>query len=45
MTRHRLSPLLDPRSVALYGASEREGATGRRLLESLAAGRRSRGGV
>jgi acetyltransferase len=37
MTRHRLSPLLDPRSVALYGASEREGATGRRLLESLVA--------
>jgi len=37
MTRHRLSPLLDPRSAALYGATEREGATGRRLLESLVA--------
>jgi acetyltransferase len=35
MNRHRLSPLFDPRSVALYGATAREGATARRLRESL----------
>ncbi len=38
MSRHRLSPLLDPRSVALYGATGREGALGRALLEHLLAG-------
>jgi acetyltransferase len=38
MSRHRLSPLFDPRSVALYGATEREGALGRLLLETLRAG-------
>jgi acetyltransferase len=38
MSRHRLSPLLDPRSVALYGATERDGALGRVLLEHLLAG-------
>ncbi|MCX7231851.1 MAG: CoA-binding protein, partial [Burkholderiales bacterium] len=37
MSRHRLSPLFDPRSVALYGATEREGALGRLLLETLRA--------
>jgi acetyltransferase len=37
MSRHRLSPLLDPTSVALYGATEREGAPGRLLLEHLQA--------
>lgn len=35
MTRHRLSPLLDPRSAVLYGATDRSGATGRLLLEGL----------
>jgi acetyltransferase len=46
MSRHRLSPLLDPRSVALYGATEREGAAGRLLLEHLqAAGFRGRIGA
>ncbi|HYF61079.1 MAG TPA: bifunctional acetate--CoA ligase family protein/GNAT family N-acetyltransferase [Burkholderiaceae bacterium] len=35
MLRHRLSPLLDPGSVALYGATEREGAIARRLHERL----------
>lgn len=35
MSRHRLSPLLDPASVAVYGASEREGSIGRRLMASL----------
>ncbi len=35
MSRHRLSPLLDPGSVALYGATERERAPGRLLLEHL----------
>jgi acetyltransferase len=38
VSRHRLSPLLDPESVALYGASGREGALGRALLEHLLAG-------
>jgi acetyltransferase len=37
MNRHRLSPLLEPRSVALVGASERDGSLGRLLRESLAA--------
>jgi acetyltransferase len=38
MSRHRLSPLLDPTSVALYGASERAGSIGRLLYENLRAG-------
>jgi acetyltransferase len=38
MSRHRLSPLLDPKSVALYGATARDGALGRVLLEHLLAG-------
>ena len=37
MGRHRLSALFDPASVALYGATERPGSTGRRLLEGLQA--------
>jgi len=35
MTRHRLSPLLDPRSAALYGATDRPGSLGRLLLQNL----------
>jgi acetyltransferase len=35
MSRHRLSPLLDPRSVALYGANEKEGSIARALLQNL----------
>jgi acetyltransferase len=38
MGRHRLSPLLDPGSVALYGATEREGALGHVLLHGLLTG-------
>ena len=38
MARHRLSALFDPASVAVYGATERPGAIGRRLLEGLRAG-------
>ncbi|MFM1991216.1 MAG: hypothetical protein RJA99_4173 [Pseudomonadota bacterium] len=38
MSRHRLSPLLDPTSVALYGATDREGAIARLLLQTLQAG-------
>jgi acyl-CoA synthetase (NDP forming)/RimJ/RimL family protein N-acetyltransferase len=38
MTRHRLSPLLDPGSIALYGATERPDALGRRVLEKVRAG-------
>jgi acetyltransferase len=37
MNRHRLSPLFEPQSVALVGASEREGSLGRLLRENLAA--------
>jgi acetyltransferase len=37
--RHYLSPLLAPRSVALVGASEREGSLGRLVLENLEAAR------
>lgn len=37
MSRHRLSPLLDPRSLALYGASEREGSIALGVLRSLRA--------
>jgi len=35
MTRHLLSALFDPRSVALYGASERPGSIARMILENL----------
>ncbi len=38
MGHHRLSALFDPASVALYGATERPGSIGRRLLEGLRAG-------
>ena len=38
MSRHRLSPLLDPRSVALYGATDRAGSVGRHLLQRVRAG-------
>lgn len=38
MAHHRLSALFDPASVAVYGATERPGAIGRRLLEGLRAG-------
>ena len=38
MARHRLSALFDPTSVAVYGATERPGAIGRRLLEGLREG-------
>ena len=35
MTEHRLDPLLKPRSIALMGATEREGAPGRVLAEMV----------
>lgn len=35
---HRLTPLLAPRSIALVGASEREGSVGRLMVEVLQAG-------
>ena len=38
MFRHYLSPLLSPASVALVGATEREGALGRLVWQNLAAG-------
>ena len=38
MFRHRLAPLLAPSSVALVGATEREGALGRLVWQNLAAG-------
>ncbi|HZM33140.1 MAG TPA: bifunctional acetate--CoA ligase family protein/GNAT family N-acetyltransferase [Burkholderiales bacterium] len=38
MPRHYLQPLLAPRSVALVGATEREGALGRIVWQNLAAG-------
>src|SRR6185503_9136872 len=38
MFRHPLAPLLAPASVALVGASEREGALGRLVWQNLAAG-------
>ncbi|HVL55635.1 MAG TPA: CoA-binding protein, partial [Burkholderiaceae bacterium] len=37
MRRHRLSPLFEPESVALFGATEREGAVGRFIYENLLA--------
>ena len=36
--RHALAPLLAPASVALVGATEREGALGRLVWQNLAAG-------
>jgi GNAT superfamily N-acetyltransferase/predicted CoA-binding protein len=38
MTRHYMTPLLAPASVALVGASEREGSLGRIVWQNLAAG-------
>jgi acetyltransferase len=38
MSRHALAPLLSPASVALVGATEREGALGRLVWQNLAAG-------
>jgi acetyltransferase len=38
MFRHALAPLLAPTSVALVGATEREGALGRLVWQNLAAG-------
>jgi acetyltransferase len=38
MFRHALGPLLAPQSVALVGATEREGALGRLVWQNLAAG-------
>lgn len=38
MLRHRLASLLAPSSVALVGATEREGALGRLVWQNLAAG-------
>ena len=38
MFRHTLAPLLAPQSVALVGATEREGALGRLVWQNLAAG-------
>ena len=38
MLRHYLQPLLAPRSVALVGATERQGALGRIVWQNLAAG-------
>ncbi len=35
---HRLDPLLRPRSIAVLGASEREGTVGRSVLENLLKG-------
>jgi acetyltransferase len=35
---HSLAPLLAPRSVALIGASEREGSLGRTVYENLLRG-------
>ena len=35
---HPLSPLLQPASIAVVGASEREGSVGRRTMENLLRG-------
>ncbi len=35
---HRLDPLLRPRSIAVLGASEREGTVGRHTIENLLKG-------
>jgi acyl-CoA synthetase (NDP forming) len=37
--RHRLDPLLRPRSIAVLGASERPGSVGRRTMQNLLLGR------
>lgn len=37
-TEHWMTPLLAPRSIALVGASEREGSVGRTMVEVLQAG-------
>lgn len=39
MTRHRLQPLVAPRSVAVVGATAREGAVGNEVLTNLMRGR------
>ncbi|MGD8978327.1 MAG: acetate--CoA ligase family protein, partial [Gammaproteobacteria bacterium] len=39
MSRHRLQPLVAPRSVAVVGATVREGAVGNAVLENLLHGR------
>ncbi|SVD38356.1 uncharacterized protein METZ01_LOCUS391210, partial [marine metagenome] len=36
---HRLDPLLRPGSIAVVGATEREGSVGRRTVENLLLGR------
>jgi acyl-CoA synthetase (NDP forming) len=38
MTKHHLDPLLRPRSIAVIGASERDGSVGRRTVENLLLG-------
>ena len=35
---HRLDPLLRPGSIAVVGATEREGSVGRRTVENLMLG-------
>src|SRR5258705_3645584 len=35
MTDHKLSPLLEPRSIAIVGASPREHSTGQSMLRTL----------
>ena len=35
---HRLDPLLRPRSIAVLGATEREGTVGRHTIENLLKG-------
>ena len=37
MTDHKLSPLLEPRSIAIVGASPREHSTGQSMLRTLKA--------
>lgn len=34
-SRHRLAPMLEPRSIAVVGASQREGSFGRRLAQAV----------
>ncbi|MDG2482666.1 MAG: acetate--CoA ligase family protein [Alphaproteobacteria bacterium] len=38
LLEHRITPLLAPKSIALVGASEREGSVGRMMVEVLQAG-------
>ena len=33
--RHRLAPMLEPRSIAVVGASQREGSFGLRLAQAV----------